>query len=109
MKTDSLANPVAAPAPMSRTFFARTRDGRGVLPARWFAITGARVSAILIPLLLLTACSDDSKPAATEKPEVKGPELISARSAFQKLYVAARSWNPDAKPYRLESAVTTDG
>ncbi len=66
------------------------------------------LSAILIPLLLLSACSDDSKPAATA-PEVKGPELITARSAFQKLYVAARTWNPDAKPYRLESAVTSDG
>jgi hypothetical protein len=66
------------------------------------------LSAILIPLLLLSACSDDSKPAATA-PEVKGPELITARSAFQKLYVAARTWNPDAKPFRLESTVTSDG
>jgi hypothetical protein len=67
------------------------------------------VSAVLLALLFLSACSDDSKSAATGKPEVKGPELITARSAFQKLYVAARNWNPDAKPYRLESAVTTDG
>src|SRR2546427_11868039 len=68
----------------------------------------ASVAAILIPLLLLAACSDDSKTASTEKPEAKGPELITARSGFQKLYVAARGWNPDAKPYRIESSTTSD-
>jgi hypothetical protein len=56
------------------------------------------------------ACSSEpSKPAETAKPEVKGPELITARSAFQKLYVAARGWNQDAKPYRIEAVSTTDG
>jgi hypothetical protein len=58
----------------------------------------------------LTACSSEpSKPAETAKPEPAGPELITARSAFQKLYVAARGWKQDAKPYRLESVVTSDG
>jgi hypothetical protein len=60
-------------------------------------------------LTLLSACSSDSKPADTAKPEPKGPELITARSAFQKVYVAARGWNQDAKPYRLEATVTSDG
>lgn len=63
---------------------------------------------IMMLLALFTACSDSDKPAET-KPEVKGPELITARSAFQKLYVAARGWNQDAKPYRLESTATSDG
>ncbi len=68
------------------------------------------LSAALVMMLLalFTACSDSDKSAET-KPEVKGPELITARSAFQKLYVAARGWNQDAKPYRLESAATSDG
>jgi len=68
------------------------------------------LSAALVMMLLalFTACSDSDKPAET-KPEVKGPELITARSAFQKLYVAARGWNQDAKPYRLESMATSDG
>jgi hypothetical protein len=69
----------------------------------------AGLAAALMLLMLFSACSSDSKPAETAKPEVKGPELITARSAFQKLYVAARGWNPDAKPYRLESVVTSDG
>jgi hypothetical protein len=68
------------------------------------------MGASLLLLSLLTACSSDSnKPAETAKPEVKGPELLTARSGFQKVYVAARSWNQDARPYRLESVVTTDG
>ena len=60
-------------------------------------------------LALLTACSSDSEKPAETKPEVKGPELITARSAFQKLYIAARGWNQDAKPYRIESTATSDG
>ncbi len=62
----------------------------------------------LILLALLAACSDD-KPTETAKPEVKGPELVTARTALQKVYVAARGWNQDAKPYRLESSLTSDG
>jgi len=68
------------------------------------------IVAVLISLALLTACSSDSnKPAEEVKPKVKGPELLTARSAFQKLYVAARGWNQDARPYRIESVVTSDG
>lgn len=63
----------------------------------------------LLSLALLTACSsDDNKPAENAKPEQKGPELLTGRSAFQKVYVAARGWNQDAKPFRLESVVTSD-
>jgi hypothetical protein len=58
----------------------------------------------------MTACSSESnKPAEPAQPEVKGPELLTARSAFQKLYVAARGWNQDARPYRISSTVTSDG
>jgi len=68
------------------------------------------IAATLILLALLTACSSDAnKPAEEAKPEVKGPELLTARSAFQKLYIAARGWNQDARPYRIDSAVTSDG
>ncbi len=71
----------------------------------WFSAACA-----LLLLVGLAACSSDSgKPAETAKSEVKGPELITARSAFQKVYVAARGWAPDAKPFRIEAVVTTDG
>jgi hypothetical protein len=98
MKTSTFAPAIPASAAMKTPR----------LSSRRFARSSVVYSAIFIPLLLLSACSDDSKPA-NEKPEVKGPELITARSGFQKLYVAARTWNADAKPYRIESNITSDG
>ncbi|HEY3972853.1 MAG TPA: hypothetical protein VGM18_07600 [Candidatus Sulfotelmatobacter sp.] len=68
----------------------------------------ATVLFVMMLLALLTACSDSNPPAET-KPEAKGPELLTARSAFQKLYIAARGWQADAKPYRLESVPTSEG
>jgi len=64
----------------------------------------------LMLLALLSACSSEpNKPAETAKPEAKKAELITGRSAFQKLYIAARGWAPDAKPYRLDATATSDG
>jgi len=66
-------------------------------------------AALMLVLLgVLSGCSSEpSKPAEPPKPE--GPELITGRSAFQKVYIAARGWKPDAKPYRLDSMATSDG
>jgi len=92
---------------MKTPSLAPTEFRRGTLYSRTghAGLTAALVFALLA---LLSACSSDSgKPP--EKPEVKGPELITARSAFQKLYIAARAWNQDAKPYRIESTATSDG
>lgn len=58
---------------------------------------------------LLGCSSQSNKPEEPAKPENKGPELITARSAFQKVYVAARNWNVDSRPYRLASIATSDG
>lgn len=66
----------------------------------------------LIPLLLmvvaLIACN--SKPASNSstqeqpaKPAQKAAEYHTGREAFQKLYIAAHGWAPDARPFRLES------
>lgn len=69
-----------------------------------------RYSALLILVLSLAAC--DSKPAANApaaeqaKPAPKAAEYVTGREAFQKLYIAAHSWAPDAKPFRLESQYT---
>jgi hypothetical protein len=60
-------------------------------------------------LALMAGCSSEpSKPAATEKPQPKVPELVTGRAAFQKVYIAARGWARDAQPYRLESQLTAD-
>jgi hypothetical protein len=77
--------------------------------SRLLGVSAIGIAAALISLALLTGCSSEpEKPAEPAKPEVKGPELLTARSGFQKTYVAARGWSQDAKPYRLESVVTSD-
>jgi hypothetical protein len=35
-------------------------------------------------------------------------EALTGRVAFQKMYVAARNWSPDAQGFRLESQTTSD-
>jgi len=113
MKTASLppTEPTAISAEMLGTAFNKSTHRSLLLKARR-GIAHLHLWAVLAAALLalLTACSSESsKPAEAPKPEPKGPELIAARSAFQKLYVSARGWNQDAKPYRIESVVTTDG
>jgi hypothetical protein len=61
----------------------------------------------MLSLALLAGCSSEpTKPE--EKPQPKAPEYVTGRTAFQKLYVAARGWQRDAQPYRVESQITTD-
>jgi hypothetical protein len=60
-------------------------------------------------LMLMTACSSEpTKPAETAKPQPKPADVITARSALQKLYISAHGWGPDARPYRLESMPNAD-
>jgi hypothetical protein len=66
-------------------------------------------------LALLTACSS-SKPAEApsnsaqpaKKAETKQPQFETGRTAFQKMYLAARLWAADIKPFRLQSQYTPD-
>ncbi len=78
---------------------------RKILPAVLTTVVGA--------VILLAGCETQTpgKPAtgtATAKPQEAAPVLYTAREAFQKLYATARMWAPDARPYRLESAVFKD-
>jgi len=78
-----------------------------------------RFLPILALAAAMSACSSGPQPAEkpaaeTKAAEPKAPELLTGRVAFQKLFVTARSWAPDAKPFRLESepvkqAPGTDG
>ncbi|MBV9573663.1 MAG: hypothetical protein JOY93_06380 [Acidobacteriales bacterium] len=59
----------------------------------------------VVAAMLMAGCSSQtSKPAQTQKPEPKPPEFVTARVAFQKLFIAAHGWARDAQPFRLESS-----
>lgn len=67
-----------------------------------------------LAVVLLAACSSgnktasnpETKPAA--KPAPKEATYETGRSAFQRMYISARQWAPDAKPFRLQSQYTPD-
>jgi hypothetical protein len=111
MNTASLVRSRSAlvPGEAPAVLFARSKNEGWTLRRVLSRNRLAALSAVLILLSLLVACSSESSKPEEAKPEVKGPELITARSAFQKLFVAARGWNVDAKPYRIESVATGDG
>jgi hypothetical protein len=66
-------------------------------------------------LALFTACSS-TQPAESpstssqiaKKAEPKQPQSLTGREAFQKMYLAARLWAPDVKPFRLQSQYSPD-
>lgn len=66
-----------------------------------------RLNAVItcLPLLLLlTACSEETKPATAVNKEPEKPAVpVSAQYAFHQMYVTARSWAPDAQPLRMAS------
>jgi hypothetical protein len=84
---------------------------RSVAPANLFRFVSASLFSLAMVLVLvsLNACTSNNEKSEESKPAPKTTELLMARSAFQKLYIAARGWNADAKPYRIQSIVTSDG
>jgi hypothetical protein len=71
-------------------------------------VPAAIVIAILASLALLAGCNSSPAPAAPAKPEVKAPELLTGRSAFYKVFIAARGYAGDAKPFRIESTPSSE-
>ena len=68
---------------------------------------------MLLFLSFIAGCSSpapqsqsENKPAKT-KPEVQ-ETYLTGREALQKMYIAARAWAGDAKPYSLQSQPTKD-
>lgn len=64
---------------------------------------------VLVATFLLIGCEDKkAAPNAETKPAVQAPEYVTAQRAFQNLFVAARGFAADVKPYRLQSNYTPD-
>src|ERR1700678_652681 len=61
------------------------------------------LSAVLLVVALLAGCNSNPPKPAESKPEPKPPELISGRSAFYKVFIAARNYAADVKPFRVQS------
>ncbi len=66
-----------------------------------------KVLLTLPAFLLLAACSEEPKPAATKEAE-KPAEPVSAQFAFQQMYITARAWAPDAQPLRMSDLDLTE-
>ncbi len=66
-----------------------------------------KLLAGMLALGMLVGCtSEPTKPAEPEKP--KAAELLTGRSAFQKMFIQARHWATDAQPYLLQSQPNSD-
>lgn len=63
-------------------------------------------SLVLIFLALAVISGCTSEPAQQQKPQP--PEALTGRAAFQKLYISARGWAGDIRPYQLQSSVVGD-
>ena len=93
----------AVEAPVVRVVRMVLRNGRA------FA-TSAIAAALLVSLALLAGCESNTPAKPPEpKPEPKPPELLTGRAAFQKVFIAARNYAADVKPFRIESTPSVDG
>lgn len=69
---------------------------------------GMRVFLVALgAAILLTGCSDDTKPAENKIPEAPAAP-ITGRQSFQYVYGSARLWAPDAQPLTVRSINLTD-
>jgi hypothetical protein len=67
----------------------------------------AALSTFALLALFLGCDSNTAKPPEA-RPEVKAPELLTGRAAFQKVFIAARNYAADVKPFRIESTPSAD-
>lgn len=73
----------------------------------------ARFLLALLFLAVFAGCNSSTPNTSTEaKPAQPAPAFqptfLTGREALQKMYIAARSWAPDAKPYSLQSIATKE-
>src|SRR5260370_9613699 len=64
-----------------------------------------RLALVMLVTAVISGCT--SEPTQTEQ-KPQPTEVLTGRSAFQQLYVSARGWAADARPYQLQSQVIGD-
>jgi hypothetical protein len=67
------------------------------------------ITITITTLALLAGCNSNTATQPPAKAEPKAPEVLTARAAFQKVFIAARNYAADVKPFRIESTPSTDG
>ena len=131
MKTrDQVAPEIETVTPAIEAAQGRTQraDKKGISPLRpWrtffkrsamktFSLAALTTSRLAVPVLsalafativLLAACNS-TPPTPPAKPQPKAPESLTGRAAFYKVFIAARNYAPDAKPFRIESTPSSE-
>jgi hypothetical protein len=87
----------------SRKIFRREASMKRV--AGMMLSTALLAVAVMAVAMGVGCTSDSGQPAAT-KPQP--PDLLTGREAFQQLFIAARGWAGDIKPYQLQSQAYGD-
>ena len=64
-----------------------------------------RLALILFLLAIISGCTSEAPQPA---PKAQPPDPQTGRSAFQHMFIAARGWAPDIRPYQLQSGTVGD-
>jgi len=71
-------------------------------------VAASILSSLVFAAIALLAACNSTPPAPPAKPEVKAPEALAGRSGFYKVFIAARNYAADAKPFRIQSTPTSE-
>jgi hypothetical protein len=82
---------------------------RQVVPPGARIRSAALLLLALLSVALLGACNSNTPKQPEAPPKPQPAELLTGRAAFQKVFIAARNYAVDAKPFRIESTPTSDG
>jgi hypothetical protein len=69
-------------------------------------VSTALLAVAVVLVVMAAGCNSDSSQPAVTKPQP--PDLVTGREAFQQLFIAARGWAQDIKPYQVQSQVYGD-
>jgi len=64
-----------------------------------------RLALILFLLAIISGCTSEAPQPA---PKAQPPDPQTGHSAFQHMFIAARGWAPDIRPYQLQSGTVGD-